>query len=648
MVKVHKIIFGLLGLSLFTTVHADQISWDGGGGINYSWTNAQNWNGSVPGIGDDIIFPNLPKGTFKYRTSLNADYSVATIYLGTSDIGELTASGANSFDTYVLSLTGTAGLPLIDMPQQSVNGAFILGSATATSPYGFLIVSLQTNGAFNIGGSAVPSAYMKATAQITGSRELTKAGVGTLELAPLGTINNWFSGGVRIVAGTVRISKGVDSNLYSPIGTGTLTFNGSGATLEYVGTTPGDFQNNVALPDAGTINISNAAGKVRLFGNISGTQALTKSGPGTLEVINSGNTFSGGLRLNGGSVRIGASSGSTSGPLGTGAITIAGANVVLAPNNSTWRSITNDVTANNNFKLGVAGGGDFTINGTLTLATGATERIVTVDNLKSRFAESVISNGTTTSNTPDFRKAGSGELIVRDIRLLSDAKVDAGKLTIRAGWTEASKVTGIAVATGAKFDLTDNDIAVDYSGTSPVGTFTSGAYTGLTGLIASARNDNSTLWTGDGITTSSAITTAYGLGIAEASQALGLSGTQTTLWRSRTVDATTALIKFTYAGDTNLDGQVNASDLSRLNNGITNGLRGWWNGDFNYDGAINSADTSLYNAGLSAFNANGSLSLAATFDGFELLEASVVPEPTSMSVLMTLFAGALGRRTRMG
>ena len=62
------------------------------------------------------------------------------------------------------------------------------------------------------------------------------------------------------------------------------------------------------------------------------------------------------------------------------------------------------------------------------------------------------------------------------------------------------------------------------------------------------------------------------------------------------------LVKYAYYGDTNLDGKVDGSDYSRIDNGDLNRLTGWYNGDFNYDGAIDGSDYTLID---NAFNTQG-------------------------------------------
>ena len=68
------------------------------------------------------------------------------------------------------------------------------------------------------------------------------------------------------------------------------------------------------------------------------------------------------------------------------------------------------------------------------------------------------------------------------------------------------------------------------------------------------------------------------LGYAEASQ-LGVA-----TFSGLSVDNTAILVKFTFNGDANLDGKVNALDFNALatNFGKTPGSDVWSQGDFNY------------------------------------------------------------------
>ena len=68
------------------------------------------------------------------------------------------------------------------------------------------------------------------------------------------------------------------------------------------------------------------------------------------------------------------------------------------------------------------------------------------------------------------------------------------------------------------------------------------------------------------------------------------------------------LIKFTYYGDTNLNGQVDGSDYSRLDSAIVTPATGWFNGDFNYDGATDGSDYTLID---NAYDRQGAILAAA-------------------------------------
>jgi hypothetical protein len=53
------------------------------------------------------------------------------------------------------------------------------------------------------------------------------------------------------------------------------------------------------------------------------------------------------------------------------------------------------------------------------------------------------------------------------------------------------------------------------------------------------------------------------------------------------------LIRYTYYGDTNLDGKVDTGDYTRIDFGFLTHANSWYNGDFNYDGVVNGSDYTL-------------------------------------------------------
>ena len=114
---------------------------------------------------------------------------------------------------------------------------------------------------------------------------------------------------------------------------------------------------------------------------------------------------------------------------------------------------------------------------------------------------------------------------------------------------------------------------------------------GPRGTYAAGRNGGT--WDGDGLVTTAAGASDYTtLAVAEASDALGIGASQTAIFGGQTVDATAVLVKFTYGGDANLDGQINIDDYGQIDAyaGLNGVVHGWFNGDFNYDGNIDIDD----------------------------------------------------------
>ena len=201
------------------------------------------------------------------------------------------------------------------------------------------------------------------------------------------------------------------------------------------------------------------------------------------------------------------------------------------------------------------------------------------------------------TTTASLTKAGAGVLAVN--------AVNAGGLAVTAGTVRVisngtargvSVVGSLSVSPGATLDLTNNSIAVNYTGTSPV--------TVLTADIAAAYDAGK--WDQPGITSSTAANSlTYAVGIDDTGSEVEIA--------------------YTLIGDANLDGWVNASDLGLIQPGGTT----WSQGDFNYDGVVNADDYALFMLGADESTALG----------------RAVPEPGYTGLVICL-AAALVRRVR--
>jgi hypothetical protein len=160
----------------------------------------------------------------------------------------------------------------------------------------------------------------------------------------------------------------------------------------------------------------------------------------------------------------------------------------------------------------------------------------------------------------------------------------------------------------------------------------------VTAQVRAAYNGGA--WNGSNIGGISANLTALGI-------ATGLSS-----FEGSVVAPTDILVKYSYYGDANLDGKVDASDYTLIDNGYLQFKTGWANGDFNYDSVVNASDYTLID---NAFNTQGATLASRIGDQSVNVTAEIanaalsVPEPNMFAtVTATALLALRVRRHRCG
>ena len=138
----------------------------------------------------------------------------------------------------------------------------------------------------------------------------------------------------------------------------------------------------------------------------------------------------------------------------------------------------------------------------------------------------------------------------------------------------------LSIPSGMVLDLTNNSMIIDYTGASPAQT--------VRDLLGSAYAFGA--WSGQGLTSSTA-----GASTFPGKTSLGWldnNGGQFANFAGQPVDNTSILIKYTYAGDATLDGQVDVADLGVLAS-YWQSSGEWSEGDFDYTAFVDINDLGI-------------------------------------------------------
>jgi hypothetical protein len=206
----------------------------------------------------------------------------------------------------------------------------------------------------------------------------------------------------------------------------------------------------------------------------------------------------------------------------------------------------------------------------------------------------------------------------------------------------ALSIAGSTNAWTGQLDLMNNQLVLESTSTNRAADFAR-----VLNMVEQGYNNGT--WTGQGITSSVAAgdtSHLHALGVI-----LNDNGSGTPIYSTfynQSADDNAILIAYTYVGDANLDGKVDGSDYSRIDNGYLHHVSGWANGDFNYDGVVDGSDYTLID---NAFNnqvvagANPAALVTEQLAGpFEpAAGTSAVPEPAEACLVLAGAIGLLGR-----
>ena len=670
-------------------------------------TNSLGSTSNVVLDGGDLQWTGNAASTMPHTITLTANGgtldSSPTLATGATIAPGLTISGPIAFTgsgPRTFTFTGTDPLPL-NISSQTISS--VIGDAGAGQPTS--VVKTGNNGwLFSgantySGGTTIESGRIRAnTTTAFGSGPVTVDNGATAYMPTAGTfINNFFIAGIGIneTGATVNNNYGVlrlAANGTIVAGTVTLTGDaritgrsatGSGGTItgQITGGYGLEFGNASAV---GVLTITNTAdnwtgdttislGTLKAGAASTATTGVIPHGAGFSDVVINGgdannDTGLSTFDLNGFNVTINGLS--SSGVLAQDVITNNGAiaaTLTVGDGNGGIgdgdaggfyaASITNGTATIGLTKIGTgledligvnSFTGDTNVNGGVLLidyggAIGSTNAAVNVNvaaagTLNINGTVSTASTINTAGNVNFGAENGSGFLP----RTVGAINITGGITGVDQAAVTANRqvlITSSLTISAGKLDLTNNDMIVH-----------NGSQSAITTLIASGYNGGP--WNGTtGITSSVAAgTNNTALGVELNSN--GAGGTLLSSFDGQTVNTSDVLVKYTYFGDANLDGVVNGSDYTLIDNGFNNNLTGWHNGDFNYDGIVNGDDYTLID---NAFNTQGPSLAGAPSEMMAINTSqidggssgsSAVPEPTSLGLLAIGAMGLLGHRRR--
>jgi hypothetical protein len=235
---------------------------------------------------------------------------------------------------------------------------------------------------------------------------------------------------------------------------------------------------------------------------------------------------------------------------------------------------------------------------------------------------------------------------------LGQVQMAAGQILLASGHNKTLRIPAGLIVSGTtwKVDVNDNSAVL--------GTI----FGGDTIRSAIARGYNGGAWTGTGLTSTAAKNDAThntGLGYGLASEVLQPVGGVYT-FHGQTVASNSIIVKYTYYGDADLDGDADGVDIGTWAVNFTGelggkGSSGWIQGDWDYDGDVDGVDAGLWaqaftgelgGSGLGSLVVNDPAIAPGAAAILRGMGITVVPEPVNGLLTISALAAATICRRR--
>jgi uncharacterized protein YkwD len=316
---------------------------------------------------------------------------------------------------------------------------------------------------------------------------------------------------------------------------------------------------------------------------------------------------------------------------------------VIGPGSHTINAF--QVTAINTI-IDIANGASLTINspllidGTLIRSGAGTLKLANLPTLNGTPPSLIINGGSTrftTSTRLDSLAINNAQTQVhldatQEVRTLAIA---AGTVSLTPGGNKVLFADQLSIAKG-QLDVDDNMLVVAATASNQQQVLQA-----IGNLVRSGRSNS---WTGDGIVSSAArqyLTKVTGLVVIPNTNGTAGVPLFDTIG-GKLVSSTSVLVKYSFNGDVNLDGAIDAADYFRIDSGFLTQPGGYQNGDLNFDGAVDAADYFLVD---SAFLAQSDITIPQITSAMFMVQ---VPEPAATSLLLAAALLLTHRPTRSG